>query len=93
MVLDADICKNEALRKELSTLLDRAVSSGIFTQKERDMFIPDCLIMPVFHHFPKIHKGLDPLFGRPIIAGIGTLSERLGQWVDDQLQPLGSDLP
>lgn len=51
-------------KKELSTLLDRAVCVGIFSQKERDLFIPECPIMAVFHHLPKVHKGLNPLEGR-----------------------------
>lgn len=49
--------------------------------------------MPIFHHLPKIHKGLHPLTGRPIVAGIGSLNERLGEWVDRQLQPLVTALP
>ena len=79
--------------KELTILLDRAVQAGIFTAKERDLFIPVNPIMPIFHHLPKIHKGLCPLVGRPIVAGIGSLNERLGDWVDSQLQPLVLSLP
>lgn len=55
------------------------------------MFIPDAPIMSIFHHLPKIHKGCNPALGRPIVAGIGSLNEQLGAWVD-QLQPLVSAL-
>lgn len=78
---------------ELSLLLSRAVHAGIFTQKKADMLIPDCPIMPVFHHLPKFHKGLNPLVGRPIVAGIGSLNELLGEWLDSQLQPMVCNLP
>lgn len=57
------------------------------------MLIPAFPVMPIFHHLPKLHRGLTPLTGRPIAAGIGSLNERLGQWVDQQLQPLVTDLP
>lgn len=49
--------------------------------------------MPVFHFLPKVHKGLNPLTGRPIVAGIDSLKERLGQWIEQQLQPLVVELP
>lgn len=78
---------------ELSALLDRAVSMGIFTTKDKEMLIPAFPVMPIFHHLPKLHKGLTPLTGRPIVAGIGSLNERLGQWVDQQLQQLVTELP
>ena len=80
-------------KKVFSSLLDRAVSVGIFSDKEKAIFIPDHPIMPVFHHLPKDHKGLTPLVGRPMVAGIGSLNERLGEWLDRQLQPLVVDLP
>lgn len=57
------------------------------------MFIPDFPVIPVFHHLPKVHKGLIPLTGRPIVAGIGSLNECLSHWVDQQLQPLVVELP
>lgn len=57
------------------------------------MFIPQAAIIPVFHHLPKVHRGLHPLVGRPIVAGIGSLNEHLSQWVDHQIQPLVIELP
>lgn len=79
--------------KELLSLLDRVVSIGIFNPKEKEMRIPAFPIMPIFHHLPKLHKQLTPLTGRPIAAGIDSLNERLGKWVDQQLQPLVNSLP
>lgn len=49
--------------------------------------------MSVFHNLPKVHKGLSPLVGRPIFAGIGSLNERLGEWMNSQLQPMVCNLP
>lgn len=80
-------------KHKLSALLDRAVSMGIFSHSDKEKLIPGHSIMPIFHHLPKVHKGLQPLTGRPIVAGIGSLNERLGEWVDSQLQPLATSLP
>lgn len=80
-------------KKALSSLLDSAVHAGLFSLKEKELFFPECPIMPVFHHLPKVHKGLNTLLGRPIVAEIGLLNERLGEWVDSQLQPLVCSLP
>lgn len=80
-------------KKELLSLLDRAVSVGIFTSKDKEMLIPTFPVLPIFHHLPKLHKGLTPLTGRPIVADIDSLNERLGKWLDQQLQPLVNSLP
>lgn len=45
-------------------------------------------VTPIIHALPKIHKGLDPPPLRPIVSGIGSLTERLGEWLDAILQPL-----
>lgn len=42
--------------------------------------------MPIFYYLPKIHKCLANPLGRPIIAGIGSLTSNLSQYVDRQLQ-------
>lgn len=80
-------------KNELSTLLDRAVAVGIFSSNDKEALIPSFPVMPIFHYLPKLHKGLTPLTGRPIVAGIGFLNELLGQWVDEQLQPLIVESP
>lgn len=52
------------------------------------MFTQEHPIRPIFHFLPKVHKGCNPLTGRPIVAGIDSINERFGQWIDHQLQPL-----
>lgn len=44
----------DSFTAELSSLLDRAVLMGLFTQKEKEMFIPMFPVMPIFHHLPKL---------------------------------------
>lgn len=72
----------------LTNLVNDAVSLGIFDQKLASSLIPEFPASPIFHHLPKTHKGLHPLHERPIIAGIGSLNEKLGEWLDSVLQPL-----
>lgn len=65
----------------------------VFDSKSGNCIIPEHPVMSVCHHLPKTHKGLDPLQGRPIISRIGSLNERLGQYLDGVLQPLVTTLP
>lgn len=60
---------------------------GVLNNKLVD-FLCEHPIVPVFHHLPKVHQGDIPVKGHPIVAGIGSLIERLGKWVDQFLHPL-----
>lgn len=73
--------------------MKRGVRSGVFTIEEGEIFIPQYPVMAIFHYLSKTHKGLNPLVGKPIVSGIGSLNERLGQWLDTPLQPLVRELP
>lgn len=43
---------------------------------------------------PKVHKGLDiPLKGRPIVSGIGSLTENISSFVDFFIKPFVPKLP
>lgn len=44
-------------------------------------------MVPLFHSLPKVHKLFPPPM-RPIVAGIVSMGERLGSWVDQLFQPL-----
>lgn len=73
----------------LYNLIQEGVYLRIFSINKAETLIPDQPAVPTFHHLPKAQKGLNPLKGRPIVAGSGSLNERLGQWwLDAQLQPL-----
>lgn len=75
------------------TFIQKGLYLGIFSIREAESLVSECPILLTFHHLPKTHKGLDPLYGRPIVAGIGSLIEKLGQWLDGQLQSLVRHLP
>lgn len=42
--------------------------------------------MPLYYHLPKIHKLLTNPPGHPIIAGIGSLTRPMSQYIDQFLQ-------
>lgn len=48
---------------------------------------------PIFYILPKIHKATIPPPGRPIVASIGSPTERISAFVDNSLQDIVKDLP
>lgn len=80
-------------RQQLSHLLDTGCNMGILSSRMVENLSVNSPVVPVFHHLPKLHKHTVPIQGRPIVAGIGSLFERLGHWVDQYIQPLVTRLP
>lgn len=80
-------------KKELLSLVDRAFQSGIINKKEKAYLIPSAPRIPVIYYLPKIHKSLTKPPGHPIISGIDSVTARIGQYVDEFLQPLVTATP
>lgn len=80
-------------QQQLKTLLNEGVEMGALTNTDAEKMFIQCPIIPIFHSLPKVHKGVFPPPLRPIVAGIGSLGERLSAWVDAHLQPLISITP
>lgn len=47
----------------------------------------------MIYYLPKVHKNPSAPPGRPIVSGLGSLTARLGEYVDTFLQPLVVKLP
>lgn len=77
----------------LKGLLERGVYMGVYDEKVAEKLFVPYPVVPLFHSLPKFHKELFPPPMRPIVAGIGSMGERLGSWVDQLLQPLVFNLP
>ncbi|KAG8248014.1 hypothetical protein J6590_049366 [Homalodisca vitripennis] len=52
------------------------------------LVVPKAPKTQIFYHLPKIHKPSRPPPGRLIVASIGSPTERILAFVDDNLQPL-----
>lgn len=80
-------------QSKLKSILQEVVSMGAITQKLADkLFVTDPVVL-ILHSLPKIHKQVFSPPVRPIVAGIGSLGERLGKWIDCHLQPMVAMLP
>lgn len=82
-----------AFQLKLSNLLLDGVHLGELSPRQMEFIMVQHPITAVFHSLPKIHKGGFPPPFRPIVAGIGSLNERLCGWVDSFLQPLIPQIP
>uniref|UniRef100_A0A8C5PUJ4 Reverse transcriptase domain-containing protein n=1 Tax=Leptobrachium leishanense TaxID=445787 RepID=A0A8C5PUJ4_9ANUR len=67
--------------------LDQGHLLGILNNNELKYLKIDHPKIPIFYFLPKIHKNLENPPGRPIISGIGSISSRLSEYLDKQLQP------
>lgn len=82
-----------AFQSSLSKLLADGLELGAISETDMEKLSIPYPITPIFHSLPKIHKGVFPPPLRPIVAGIGSMGERLSAWVDSHLQPLVSITP
>lgn len=71
---------------EYSDLITTAFQNNVITKKERNFLMPNNPVTPLYYHLPKIHKSLTNPPGRPIIAGIGSLTSPLSEYIDIFLQ-------
>lgn len=69
------ISKTKIYKEKRTALVEKEVRICVLSKGEGEVLIPHYAIMTVFYHLPKTHKGLDPLVGRPIASGIGSLNE------------------
>lgn len=83
----------ETFQKQLRPLLTMGVHLGAITDKPANKLYVDNPVFPILHSFPKIHKEVFPPPVPPIMAGIGSLGEKLGNWIDNYLQPMVASLP
>ena len=76
------------ISKTIRDMVYEAECHGWITPKEAVFLHKKDPITPYFYILPKIHKGISPPPGRPIVSGINSLLEPLSQFCDFFLQPL-----
>lgn len=80
-------------RDELHKILQEALTEGLIDKNEFKAMYPQFPVRQVFYCLPKVHKQTKPLKGRPIVAGIGGLTEQVGVYIDQILNPFVLSLP
>lgn len=55
-------------------------------------FFPRATRIATFYSLPKVHKGIEPLKGRPIVSGVESLSQNCGIFIDKILSPFVQSL-
>lgn len=78
---------------ELRNLVEGQARSNGLSPETTALLVPQNPITPKIYILPKIHKGVTPPPGRPIVSGCGSPTERISAFVDSHLQPLVKDLP
>lgn len=80
-------------KNEIDNLLKCALESDWITRKEHEFLSTQFPITAVMYSLPKIHKHPTEPPIRPIISGIGSITEPLSQFVDFFLKDLVASLP
>uniref|UniRef100_A0A8C5PTL5 Reverse transcriptase domain-containing protein n=1 Tax=Leptobrachium leishanense TaxID=445787 RepID=A0A8C5PTL5_9ANUR len=77
----------EDIKQRFTDYIDQGYALGILNNKEFKYIKVDHPRVPVFYFLPKIHKNIEKPPGRPIVSGVGSVSNRLSEYLDQQLQP------
>lgn len=83
----------ETFKKEIHDVLQCLFERGEINKNELDFMKVDHPITPVIYTLPKIHKNIENPPGRPIISGIGSLTEKISTFIDSFLRPHVMTLP
>uniref|UniRef100_A0A673N3A4 Uncharacterized protein n=1 Tax=Sinocyclocheilus rhinocerous TaxID=307959 RepID=A0A673N3A4_9TELE len=80
-------------KSQIDRMLNRGVEEKWITEQKSKWLTHHHPVVPVLYALPKIHKSIvDPPY-RPIVSGIGSLTEKLSIFIDYYLQPLVKQLP
>lgn len=79
-----------SLRKP--TLISSAFKDGIISKMESSFLPKPFYQTPYFYHLPKIHKNLDHLPSRPIVAAMDSITTSFSLYIDQFLQPIEHQL-
>ena len=75
-------------KEQLKQLIHLGVKGDILNKKESVFLLPEVCRIPIIYIIPKIHKDKVNPPGRPIVNGIDSLTARMGQYLDQFLQPV-----
>uniref|UniRef100_A0A8C5N1Z7 Reverse transcriptase domain-containing protein n=1 Tax=Leptobrachium leishanense TaxID=445787 RepID=A0A8C5N1Z7_9ANUR len=78
---------------QLGEILIRGYEKGHISEEEYKFLKTDKPTIATFYALPKVHKNLEKPPGRPIVSGIGNLTQNCSQYIDQILQDLVKTLP
>ena len=81
----------EILNNKILRTLQSAVQSEDLTEEEAIYLFRDNPRTPNFYTLPTIHKKNNP--GRPIVNSIGSITEKLSEFVDENIKNLAQQVP
>lgn len=70
----------------LKVLVDMGYRTRALSIKESKYLVPSNSRIPTIYTLPKIHKDINLPPARPIVIGIGSVTSRMGQFLDYDLQ-------
>ena len=77
----------EDFRREINNLIEEIYQSDEIDERARDYLIEPTSKAARLYFLPKIHKGLSPPPGRPVVSGNGCPTEKISSFVDHFLNP------
>uniref|UniRef100_A0A8C5M1L9 Reverse transcriptase domain-containing protein n=1 Tax=Leptobrachium leishanense TaxID=445787 RepID=A0A8C5M1L9_9ANUR len=78
---------------QLGEILIHGYEKGHISEEEYRFLKTDKPVIATFYALPKVHKNLEKPPGRPIVSGIGNLTQNCSQYIDQILQNLVKTLP
>lgn len=78
---------------DLQEILEWGLDRRVLSKEEYEFLLPKYPIVATFYGLPKVHKGLTPLRGRPIVSGINSLTQNVGVYLDKVLRDFVTSLP
>ena len=77
----------EKHRNEIQVLVEEAYQNGEIHESVKDFLTDNVCKTPSLYLLPKIHKGIVPPPGRPVVSGNGGPTEKISKFVDHFLNP------
>ncbi|CAJ0941598.1 unnamed protein product, partial [Ranitomeya imitator] len=83
----------DIFNKKLEAILTEALEFGVISKGEKDFMFQKTPTVPIFYALPKVHKGLSPFKGRPIVSGNDSITQNCGIYIDRVLRQFVTALP
>ena len=88
---ELDQVPTKRYQKQIIECVKQAISMNIINNEIYKNLVNKHCRITTFYILPRIHKPSIP--GRPIVNGIGTITEKLSAYVDHHIRPLVPNIP